>query len=142
MAFGHSIFAMLSLDRNSRYAKAYLDDLYPNTPAVIMEETSHSVWVNSKALEVLNITASTPDPDGGHILKDASNGNEPTGILMDNAGDVALAAALVPNAGIDAQNKAGLVEYSLPLLAKNGITSIVEARTYWKKKLSSNLAEY
>lgn len=133
MAFGHSIFAMLPLDKNSRYAKAYLDDLYPNTPAVVMEETSHSVWVNSKALEVLNITATTPDPDGGHILKDASNGNEPTGILMDNAGDVALSAALVPNAAIDAQNKAGLVEYSLPLLARNGITSIVEARTYWKR---------
>lgn len=133
MAFGHSIFAMLPLDKNSRYPKAYLDDLYPNRPAVIMEETSHSVWINSKALEVLNITASTPDPDGGHILKDANNGNEPMGILMDNAGDVALAAALVPNAAIDAKNKAGLVEYSLPLLAKNGITSIVEARTYWKR---------
>jgi predicted amidohydrolase YtcJ len=99
---------------------------------VVMEETSHSVWVNSAALQLLGITSTTPDPIGGHIFKDPFSG-EPDGILMDNAGDVVLSAALASNAIIDSLNYDGLVNYSLPLLAENGITSICEARTYWKR---------
>lgn len=30
-----------------------LDELFPNNPVIIMERTSHSVWVNSKALSWL-----------------------------------------------------------------------------------------
>lgn len=129
MATGHSVYTLYDAERNP---KEILDDYYPDDPMVVMEATSHSVWVNSKALEVLNITASTPDPPGGHIFKDEFT-DEPIGILMDNAGDIALSAALKSNETIDDQNFYGLTEYSLPLLAENGITSICEARTYWKR---------
>ena len=137
MAFGHSIFTFFDGPNNARYPYEILDDVYPTTPAVVMEETSHSVWVNSAALTALGITASTPDPVGGHIVKDALYGNIPTGILLDNAGDLALAAALATHSTIDAANKAGLVNYGLPLLAQNGITSICEGRTYWKRNYHS-----
>lgn len=137
---GHSIFTLLDpMPAPSIYPYEILDNLYPSghanfgKPMVVMEETSHSVWVNSAALTLLGITSSTADPVGGHIVKDASNGNTPTGILFDNAGDLALKAAFASNATTDAQNKDGLVNYSLPLLAENGITSICEGRTYWKR---------
>ncbi|MCP3931396.1 MAG: amidohydrolase family protein [Bacteroidetes bacterium] len=139
-ASGHSIFALfdptpIPLD----YSYEILDNIYPSghanfgKPMVVMEETSHSVWVNSAALTALGITSSTSDPVGGHIVKDATNGNIPTGVLLDNAGDLALKAAFASNATTDAQNKDGLVNYSLPLLAESGITSICEGRTYWKR---------
>lgn len=138
VGFGHSIFTFFDPQvpdpENIPYPKTLLDQAInnPNIPAVIMEETSHSVWVNSKALELIGITNTTPanDPVGGHIVRD---GNIPTGILLDNAGDIALSLALVSNANTDAENKAGLVEYGLPFLAENGITSICEGRTYWKR---------
>lgn len=47
-----------------------LDELFPNNPVLIMERTSHSVWVNSKALELAGINKDTKDPQGGRIIRD------------------------------------------------------------------------
>ncbi len=128
MASGHSIFTLYDATRNP---KDILDDYYPNDPMVVIEETAHSVWVNSKALQVLGFTASSTDPPGGHIVKDLNG--DPNGILLDNAGDIALQTALASNTTIDNLNYDGLVNYSLPLLSQHGITSICEGRTYWKR---------
>ncbi len=129
ISYGHSIFTLYDAVRPP---KEILDDYYPNRPLVVMEETSHSVWVNSLALQKLGITASTPDPVGGHIFKDPFTG-DPDGILMDNAGEIALSVALASNPIIDSLNYESLVNFSLPLLAENGITSICEGRTFWKR---------
>jgi predicted amidohydrolase YtcJ len=40
------------------------------------------MWVNSKVLEMLGITAETPDPPGGIIVKDPKTG-EPSGLLQE-----------------------------------------------------------
>jgi predicted amidohydrolase YtcJ len=108
-----------------------LDEISTTKPIVVMEKTSHSVWVNSKALEMAGIMTSSENPIGGVIMKD-SNG-KPNGILIDNAGNliIDLAISSIPN---NEQNDYdGLVEFALPELAKNGITSICDARTYWKR---------
>ncbi len=128
-AFGFSMFALLSENLEDS-PLAFLDALYPNTPVVIMEQTSHAMWVNSKALEVVGITENTPDPQGGYIVKFEG---EIQGILLDNAGDVVISQALANNVDIENQNYQGLIEYGLPTLAENGITSICEGRTYWKR---------
>jgi predicted amidohydrolase YtcJ len=96
-----------------------------------MEMTSHSFWCNSKVLELLGYNASTPNPTGGIIMKD-DNG-EPNGILVDNAGEILLALALLPTTERMAKDYDGLVEFGLPELAKHGITSASEARTFWKR---------
>jgi predicted amidohydrolase YtcJ len=57
----------------------------------------------------------------------------PNGLLIDNAGNqiIDLAIASIPN---NEQNDYdGLLNFALPELAKNGITSICDARTYWKR---------
>lgn len=95
-------------------------------------ETSHSVWVNTMALETLGININTQDPIGGHIYKFPGTG-EVDGILMDAAGDFALATALKSTPEIDQLHYDGLVDFGLPLLARNGITSICEGRTYYKE---------
>lgn len=130
LGFGHSIFTLLDA---TRAPKEILDDVFPTTPALIMEETSHSMWINSAGLDVLGITAATPDPVGGHIVKTFWGNNSPDGILLDSAGDDALQVALETNTILETNNYNGLVEFGLPLLARNGITSISEGRTYWKQ---------
>ena len=46
----------------------------------------HAYWVNRRALAVAGITADTPDPDGGAILRGADG--RATGILLDRATDL------------------------------------------------------
>ena len=96
-----------------------------------MELTSHAVWVNSRALELAGIDANSPNPTGGIIMKD--NSGSPNGILMDNAGNLVidLVIASIPNS--EENDYDGLVNFALPELAQNGITSICDARTYWKR---------
>jgi hypothetical protein len=47
----------------------------------------HAVIVNSRALEIAGITAATPDPAGGEILRDPRT-RQPTGMLVDAAVDL------------------------------------------------------
>lgn len=127
MASGHSISTIMTASD----PKGLLDAISTTVPILVMEKTSHSVWVNSKALELGGITAASTDPPGGHIVKNAMG--QPTGILLDNSGDNLIQMALASNTTIDNANYNGLVNSGLPLLAQNGITSISEARTYWKR---------
>ncbi|MCS7010001.1 MAG: amidohydrolase [Anaerolineales bacterium] len=71
---------------------AMLDEVVPDIPAVLYSEDYHSVWLNSKALELAGITAETPDPPGGIIERD-EKGN-PLGTLRETAMD--LAADVIP----------------------------------------------
>lgn len=129
MGFGHSIFTLLEATRPT---KEILDEIWPDTPVCILEETSHSVWVNSKALEIMEIDENTPDPIGGHIYKFPGT-SVVDGILFDNAGDAVLQVALQTNAEIEQLYYSGLSGYGLGLAAKNGITSMCEGRTYYKR---------
>eukprot|EP01114_Cavostelium_apophysatum_P017186 TRINITY_DN5043_c0_g1_i1.p1 TRINITY_DN5043_c0_g1~~TRINITY_DN5043_c0_g1_i1.p1 ORF type:complete len:621 (-),score=164.77 TRINITY_DN5043_c0_g1_i1:38-1900(-) len=61
----------------------WLDEVTPNNPVIINRMDGHTVLVNKLAMQIANITAATPDVEGGTILRD-KQGN-PTGILKDNA---------------------------------------------------------
>lgn len=62
---------------------AALDKVSPNNPVVLTHASGHASFVNAKALELSNITKTTPNPNGGEILKD-KDGN-PTGLLRERA---------------------------------------------------------
>ena len=128
LGWGHYLETPLDA---TRAPKEILDDVAPNRPVAIMEQTSHSIWCNSKALELMGITNNTPDPTGGIIMRE-SNG-EASGILIDNAGNLLLDLALAPTPERAENDYYGLIEYALPELAKHGITSVCDARTYWKR---------
>lgn len=66
--------------------KEVIDALFPTEPVYIARIDGHCAWVNSKALELCNITQETAEPKGGKILK-YDDGN-PNGILLDNAMDL------------------------------------------------------
>jgi len=82
-------------------------------------------------LTLAGIDSNSSNPTGGIVMKDA-NGH-PNGLLIDNAGNliIDLAISSIPNNEQNDYN--GLVNFALPKLAKNGITSICDARTYWKR---------
>jgi predicted amidohydrolase YtcJ len=108
-----------------------LDDISTAKPIAVMELTSHSVWVNSKALELAGINENSPNPTGGIIMKEEDG--LANGILIDNAGNLIIDQAIASIPNNEANDYAGLVEFALPEMAKNGITSICDARTYWKR---------
>ena len=63
--------------------KEILDELLPDRPAAFVSHDVHSLWVNTKALELGGITRDTPDPEGGRISRGPDG--EPTGQLMEHA---------------------------------------------------------
>jgi len=129
--FGHG-HSILQFIKESKSPLAILDSVSSTTPILIMEETSHSVWANSAALKKLGINRTTPDPTGGHIVKD-ERGN-PNGLLLDSSGDNAFHSILDnPSNAIKNDNYYGL-EWALKEVSKRGITSFVNARVYWQRK--------
>lgn len=62
--------------------KEYLDAVTRDIPVVLRAHDGHTLWVNSKALEVNGVTADTASPAGGVIEKDPLSG-EPWGTLKE-----------------------------------------------------------
>ncbi len=128
LGWGHYIHTVVEANRNP---KDILDDVSTTRPIAIMEQTSHSFWVNSKALELASITIDSENPVGGVIMRDEND--EPNGILVDNAGNVLLDMVLLPSPEREQKDYDGMVDFGFPELAKHGITSFSDARTYWKR---------
>jgi predicted amidohydrolase YtcJ len=83
-----------------------LDAVVPDRPAYLESHDIHAAWLNTAALQRCGITAATPDPEGGHIVRDPGTG-EPSGVLLENA--KALASPHLPTAG-PAEVRAALLD--------------------------------
>lgn len=59
MGYGFTLDATLS-EENQRTPLEVIDEVFPDTPVVLMEQTSHSMWVNSAALKAANIDKPRP----------------------------------------------------------------------------------
>lgn len=81
-------------------------------PVCATRACGHALVVNTKALEVLGITAETPSPDGGEI--DFENGR-----FFDNAMDLVLGAIPAP----DKETLKGYIRAACRDLNRRGITS-------------------
>jgi predicted amidohydrolase YtcJ len=64
-----------------------LDVVAPNNPVILYHQSGQVCVVNSKALEVANVTRLTPIPLGGAVDKDAKTG-ELTGVLREKATNI------------------------------------------------------
>jgi len=99
-----------------------LDEAAPDHPVIINHRGGHTAFVNSKALKMSGINASTKDPNGGHIDRDPNTGDL-TGRFLETATDLIKAdrPRLTDQMYIDG------VELISNMLAKSGITSIHDA---------------
>jgi len=122
---GQTIEQFFELTENP---KDILDEAIPVHPAAMLEQTSHSIWVNTAALTAAGITNSTPNPPGGIIDRDPDTG-EASGLLIDSAVDLILDVALAGNAALNELNYQGLLE-GLAAFNKFGVTSVADARIY------------
>lgn len=62
----------------------WLDKIESEKPMMITSVDGHSMWVNSKAMELAGITKDSKDPEGGVIQRDPATG-EPSGLLQESA---------------------------------------------------------
>ncbi|MDR1447801.1 MAG: amidohydrolase [Candidatus Ancillula sp.] len=113
-----------------------LDAVAPNNPIALIKNDGHSLWLNSKALEVAQIDENTATPEGGIIRKD-ENGI-PTGILADAACNLAFAKLpFYPR-----EDKSMMFKLAQDQFLKYGLTSITDAGvgvTYEDVKLIKDL---
>lgn len=97
--------------------KALLDAVAPDNPVLLNDEAHHSIWVNSKALEIAGITSDTPDPEGGIIERDSSG--KPNGLMRETA--VGLVFSIVPPPSEEEKREA--LTLASDTMASYGITS-------------------
>ncbi len=98
--------------------KKLIDSATPETPVAVNRYDGHMILANSLALKLAEITAQTPDPVGGVIVRDGQ-GN-PTGALKDAAMDLLFKA--VPPPTHDQRRHA--IERALEHAASLGVTSV------------------
>ena len=75
-----------------------LDQVSTEFPIMIMHISGHFAVVNSIGLEILGITAETPNPEGG-IIRREPNSNEPNGVLEELAAIPHMLKAMSPKSG-------------------------------------------
>ena len=87
-------------------------------PSRLSAKSGHALWVNSRALELAGITASTPDPAGGQIVRDERG--QPIGILLEDAMD--LVEAVRPRPTVE--QIAERVRAAFPYAHRAGLTGV------------------
>jgi len=71
--------------------REWLDAVVPDRPVILADHTLHTMWANSKALEVAGITRATANPPGGEYVRDAE-GN-PSGTIKGSPASVPVVRA-------------------------------------------------
>lgn len=72
------------LDEKRHPNKMEIDTALPNNPVYLQHTSGHMGVANSMALEKMNVTKDTPNPEGGNIDR-ISNSNEPNGLVQETA---------------------------------------------------------
>jgi hypothetical protein len=98
-----------------------LDEAIGRRPALVYSHDGHSAWASPAALTAAGIDASTAEPAGGRIERDALHA--PNGILRERAVDLLDAVA----GGLSGADQDGALRATLAELASLGVTAAVDA---------------
>ena len=99
----------------------WLDEVVSDRPVVLHAVDHHTIWVNSKALEIAGINVNTTDPDGGTIARRADG--SPKGTLREPiAFDLILKHA--PSDSVESDLRA--IKYACNELTSSGVTTATE----------------
>src|SRR5215467_4799554 len=117
--------------------KELVDPVTPDMPVWVNRYDGHESLANSVTLQLANITAKTPDPPGGEIVRDAQ-GN-PTGVLRDAAQD--LVFKVMPP--MSREHRMRAIRRALEHAASLGVTSVQNMNPeYDDVKIYAELAEH
>jgi predicted amidohydrolase YtcJ len=100
--------------------KEMIDPVTPNNPVFISRYDGHMALANSEALRLAGVTAKTPDPPGGFIVRDAQG--SPTGALKDAATDFVF--KIIPP--LTHEQRRHAAKRALAHAAALGVTSVQE----------------
>jgi predicted amidohydrolase YtcJ len=87
-----------TLSEDGCFDARWLDSVVSDRPVLLRAWDYHTVWVNSRALEISGITSDTPEPELGRIIRRPDG--SPLGTLCE-PGAIDLVAAHVPAHGQD-----------------------------------------
>ena len=104
--------------------KQELDAAFPDNPVILVHVSGHGAMLNSKALAIYGIDASTQTPAGGVIGREPKS-NEPNGLLFETA--FLPIFSKVP--GPDGDEAIALLETGQELYLREGITTAQEGAT-------------
>lgn len=96
-----------------------LDRIVPDRPVYLTSYDGHSTWVNTRALELAEVTAETRAPAGGTIVREA-DGKTPQGVFLETAD--ALISRVVPKPDRAARKEA--LRSALRHCSRLGLTSV------------------
>ncbi|NCP12747.1 MAG: amidohydrolase [Sphingomonadales bacterium] len=102
---------------------AELDAVVSDRPVWLERADNHANWGNTLAIQTAGVTAKTPDPAGGKIIRDAKGA--PAGVFVDNA--VQLVGKVVP-APRPKDRDLAFAAAQKALLAK-GVTAVADMGT-------------
>ena len=108
---------------------ADLDSAFPDNPVILVHASGHMLVANSLAFKAVKIDASTPDPEGGTILR-KPGGREPLGLVQEMGMypfQPILKGARKPEVDLD------LVKRAVAHYAANGYTTASEALVLGEK---------
>lgn len=108
------------LPEGRHLTRADLDQASTTHPLYLVRSCGHVAVVNSRALALAGISAETPDPPGGVILRDPNG--EPTGILQETA--MTLAQHLIPEPTSD--EKKAAIAATTDYLLSLGVTAATD----------------
>lgn len=103
-----------------------LDAVVTDRPVLLVDNSGHSALVNRVALARAGITAETPDPPDGEIVRDPVTG-EPTGYLLEGALSLVSEVALADydderlTSGLDAAVAASLSAFEAVAARRGGL---------------------
>lgn len=97
-----------------------LDQLAPDNPLLILTQTLHTAFANSRAFEAAGVTKETPDPKGGYFEKDENGELTGTIIEVEAMSKFRQATPKFPSAAY-----LYLLTEQLEIYAKAGYTTIV-----------------
>jgi hypothetical protein len=102
-----------------------LDAVSTSVPIAIMHQSGHLGVYNSKALELMGISAETEDPLGGIIEREA-DGKTPSGVMQENA-HFMIFSKLIPDFTED--DLLSLIKAGERRYVANGFTTVQDGKT-------------
>jgi len=112
-----------------------LSRVSPDNPVILSHASGHSCLANAKAMEMAGVTAATPDPPGGRLVREARG--RPIGAFLENAQDLVQgvearwAAQLTSEERLEEQRR--VIELADRECLSKGLTSVTDAGSPWSR---------
>lgn len=106
-----------------------IDAIVKHRPVILMENESHSGWLNSGALKAFKMTKNTPDPSPGYSYHEKDENGELTGCVK----EMALLPMLELSGNVSKKEMHDGIAKLVDYLVSHGVTAIYDAGNFIKE---------